>query len=318
MPRRIIIATLLLITLALVAGCGAKATEVAEAPTPTLHPTFTPTPTKDIGAPAPTQPPTQPPPTQQTPAENTPAPQETMQTEPPTSTPTFTPAPTNTPVPPQVQVTANVVNLRAGPGTNYPSVGKGQKGQIFDILAKNQQGSWFQISVNGKSAWVINDARWTSAIGDMGAVTVAENIPTPPPTPKPRPTKPPAPTPTPAPTYLFTRVSMEPRVNTNPIVTFFGGLYNQAMDLNAPVSGYKMVAISPTGERKETTFGNVFLRGDPGLPGEFIYNAKLEFPLVPGTFKVFVADGSGNQVSEAWDATVSGETRTFLPRWKQK
>jgi hypothetical protein len=217
-----------------------------------------------------------------------------------------------------VQVTADTVNLRSGPGTNYPRVGQAQKGQIFDIKAKNQDGSWFQISANGKTAWVINDARWTSALGDMGAVTVAENIPAPPPTPTPRPTKPPAPTNTPAPTYLFTRLSMEPRPNSNPIVTFFGGLYDQTLDLSHPVSGYKMVVIAPNGERKETVFGDVFLRGDPGLDSEFIYNAKIEFPLMPGLFKAYVADGGGNQVSEVWEATVAGNTRTFLPRWKQK
>ena len=318
MQKRIAIPFLLLLTLIFLAGCGAKATPVAEAPTPTLHPTFTPTATKDIGVPAPTQPPT---PTPQQPAEQpTQPPQATEAAQPtPEQPPTPTPEPpTPTPAPPQVQVTANVVNLRSGPGTNYPRVGQGKKGQIFDILGKNPDGSWFQISVDGQPAWVINDARWTSALGDMNAVTVAENIPAPPPTPKPRPTKPPAPTNTPAPTYLFTRLSMDQRPNSNPIVSFFGGLYNQALDLNAPVSGYKMVVTAPNGDRREAVFGDVFLRGDPGLDSEFVYNAKIEFPLLPGVFKVFVADGSGNQVSEMWEATVSGETRTFLPRWKQK
>jgi hypothetical protein len=201
-------------------------------------------------------------------------------------------------------VTADSVNLRSGPGTNYPRVGQAQKGQIFDITAKNPDGSWFQIPFNGKTVWVINDARWTSALGDMNEVAVAENIPEPPPTPKPRPTKPPAPTNTPAPTYLFTRLNMDQRPNSNPIVSFFGGLYNQALDLNEPVSGYKMVVTAPNGDRRETVFGDVFLRGDPGLDSEFVYNAKIEFPLLPGVFKVFVADCSGNQVSEMWEATV--------------
>ena len=315
MQRRIIVAILLLFVLTVSAGCGARATEVPEPPTPTLHPTFTPTATVDIGVPAPTLPPTPTP--QESTDQATPAPPAPEQPTPEPPTPTPAP-PTPAPAPPQVRVTADTVNLRSGPGTNYPRVGQAQKGQIFDIEAKNQDGSWFQISANGKTAWVINDARWTSALGDMGAVTVAENIPAPPPTPTPRPTKPPAPTNTPAPTYLFTRLSMEPRPNSNPIVTFFGGLYDQTLDLSHPVSGYKMVVIAPNGERKETVFGDVFLRGDPGLDSEFIYNAKIEFPLMPGLFKAYVADGGGNQVSEVWEATVAGNTRTFLPRWKQK
>ena len=141
---------------------------------------------------------------------------------------------------------------------------------------------------------------------------------TPPPTAKPRPTKPPVPTNTPAPTYRFSKHSNEARINSNPIITFFGGLYNKSLDLANPVSGYNMVAVSPSGERKEAPFGPVFLYGDPGLPGEFIYNAKIEFPLTGGVFKIFVADTGGNQVSEVWEATIAGETRTFLPRWMEK
>jgi len=318
MQKRIAITLLLLFILIISAGCGSKATETPPEPSPTLHPTFTPTATLDIGVPEPTLPPT---PTPQTPAEQPTQPvQEPEATQPPPEEPpTPTPEPpTPTPLPPQVRVTAPTVNLRAGPGTNYPRVGQAKQGQVFDIIAKNQNGSWFQISNNGKVAWVINDARWTAATGDMGTIAVAENIPKPPPTPKPRPTSPPPPTATPAPSYLFVKLSMQPRPNSNPLVTFFGGLYNQSMDLKAPVSGYNMVVIAPNGDRKETPFGNVFLRGDPGLASEFLYNAKIEFPLINGTFKAFVADGGGNQVSEAWDATVSGETRTFLPRWKEK
>ncbi len=317
MQKRIAI-TILLLLVFVAAGCGAKATEAPPEPTPTLHPTFTPTATLDIGAPAPTLPPTPTP--QESAGQPTQQPQDAEEAQPTPEPPTPTPEPpTPTPEPPQVRVTAPTVNLRSGPGTNYPRVGQATQGQTFDIVAKNQDGSWFQISANGKAAWVINDARWTSATGDMGAVQVAENIPAPPPKPKPRPTKPPAPTSPPAPAYLFSRYQLEPRVNSNPIITFFGGLYNQSLDLNAPVSGYKMVVILPSGERREVEFGNVFLRGDPGLDSEFLYNAKLEIqPPMEGTYKVFVADGGGNQVSEAFDATVSGEQRTFLVRWKQK
>lgn len=318
MQKRIAITILLLLVFALTAGCGAKATEAPPEPTPTLHPTFTPTATLDIGVPAPTLPPTPTP--QESSEQPTQPPQITEQAQPTPEPPTPTPEPpTPTPPPPQVRVTAPTVNLRSGPGTNYPRVGQATQGQVFDIVAKNQDGSWFQISVNGKTAWVINDARWTSTTGDMGVVQVAENLPTPPPTPKPRPTKPPAPTATPAPTHLFVKHQFQPRPNSNPIVTFFGGLYNSALDLTAPISGYKMVVILPSGERREAPFGNMFLRGDPGLASEFVYNAKLEItPPMDGAYKVFVADAGGNQVSEAWDATVSGDQRTFIVRWKQK
>lgn len=225
----------------------------------------------------------------------------------------------NVPPPPgRVQITADKVNFRKGPGTTYPLAGQGKKGQVFFVAAKNKDASWLEIKLNGgETAWVINDKRWTKTIGNIDGVPVAKNIPAPPPTPKPRPTAKPAPTATPAPSYLFTKLSMEQRTNTNPYATFFGGLFSQNLD--AAVGGYKMVVIAPTGERKEAVFGSTFLVGDPGFDSQFIYNAKIEFAGAPGgSYNVFVADGGGNQVSEMWTATVGGETRTFLPRWKQK
>lgn len=306
---------ILLLFVVAVAGCGAdKATEVTQTSTPTLHPTFTPTPTKDIGAPAPTQAPTQPPPTQQaTPTEATP----TSEPQTPTPEPTTPAPPTPTPTPnqPQVKITANLVNLRSGPGTNYPVASQAKKGQVFDILAKNQKGSWYQITANGKKVWVINDPKFTATIGDTGSITVATNIPKPPPTPKPRPTNTPAPTPTPAPSYPFKKYQFEERINSNAIVTFFGGLYNR--DLTGPVRGYHLTVIAPNGERREAPFGDLQF-GDPGLDSQFIYNAKIEFPLMPGNYRMFVTDGGGNPVSEEWTATVRDNIRTFLPQWQEK
>jgi hypothetical protein len=196
-------------------------------------------------------------------------------------------------------------------------VGQASRGQIFEVLARDGDGEWLQIQQpNGNNAWVINDQRWTQPIGDIMGVAVAQNIPAPPPTAKPAPTKPPVPTNTPAPSFQFAKRSNDGRVNSNAIVSFFGGLYNKAQD--AAVGGYNLVAVSPSGERKETPFGDVFLRGDPGLPSEFLYNAKIEFPLAGGVYKVFVADAGGAQISEVWESSVSGEIRTFLPRWSEK
>ena len=315
MTKYIVLLILLLALLMTVAGCGNNATEVPT-PTPTLRPTFTPT----VAAAAPAQP--------EAPASEAPAQPEqtapppkggdapTPTPEPPTPTPE--PAPTDTPAPAQVQVTAATVNLRSGPGTSYPRVAQAKQGQTFEILAKNEDGSWFQVETNGQTAWVINDARWTSVVGDAATVAVAENIPTPPPTPKPRPTATPAPTNTPAPTFLFKRFSMEPRPNSNNIVTFFGGLWNRALDPDHPISGYNMTVIFPDGHRQDFPFGNVALKGDPGPTGTFVYTVKVELPLVPGVYKLYVSDGSGNQVSEVWEANVAGNTRTFIPYWQEK
>jgi hypothetical protein len=304
-PHHWAIATLLLLAV-LLAACGPAATPEPE-PTATrpLRPTFTPT-VVPTDTPEPTPTPI------------------------PTDTPTPLPTDTPTPAAPKAIVGGDgQVNVRSGPGTAYPEAGQVATGTELDIVASNAAGDWYEVCcVNGQNAWIV--ARLVEVTGDPGLIQVAANIPAPPtatpvPTrppavvqPPPQPTQPPAPTAPPAPTFRFVKRDLEPRVNSNPIVSVFGGLYNSALDLSNPVTGYNLVVQSPTGEQKEVAFGPVFLRGDPGLDGEFLYNAKIEFPLVEGTFRAWVADPAGNQVAEAWDLAVSGETRTFLTRWREQ
>ena len=307
----------IVLLLTIVVTACAPAAEPTPLPTPArpLRPTFTPTPLL-------TATPTAIPPTP-TPADSpTPLPTDTP-AQPPTDTPE---PPTATPEPKPVAVVSGSgqVNLRSGPGTAYPVVGNAASGAELEIVGRNQAGDWWQVCCNnGQPAWVV--ARLVTVRGDAGAIEVAANIPpaptarpaAPQPTARPQPPQPTQPPAPPAPSYQFVKLSNEARPNSNPIVTFFGGLYNPTRDLNKPVSGYKLIATSPSGERREADFGSSFLRGDPSLPSEFLYNAKIEFPAVDGVYRVWVADPGGNQVAEAWDSPVSGETRTFLPRWKQ-
>lgn len=305
-----------MLVVALAAACG-PSEEPTPLPTPTrpMRPTFTPT--------------VAPPPTA-TPEPATPTPEvPTATPEPPTATPEpATPTPQPNPV--AVVSGAAQVNVRSGPGTGYPEVGQAVRGTELEIISRNDAGDWWQVCcVNGQEVWIVG--RLVTVNSDTSGVEIAANIPTPPvptraPTPRPvqpAPTQPPAaaqPTaapPPPAPAVQFVRHSNDARPNSNPIVSFFGGLYNQKLDLSKPVTGFKMVVEAPSGERKEAEFGPVFQRGDPGLPSEFVYNAKIEFPTADGTYRAWVADPGGNVVSEVWDSTVSGETRIFLSRWKQ-
>jgi hypothetical protein len=289
----------------LLAACGPSATPTPE-PTPTrpMRPTFTPT-VVPTDTPVPTP------------------------TSLPTDTPTPLPTETPTPAAPKARVGGDgQVNVRTGPGTAYAEAGQVATGTELDIVSSNAAGDWYEVCcVGGQNVWIV--ARLVEVTGDPALIQVAQAIPAPPtatpvPTrppaavqPPPQPTQTPAPTAPPAPTYRFAKLSLEPRPNSNPIVTVFAGLYNSAQDLSNPVIGYKLVVQSPSGEQKEIDFGPAFLRGDPGLPGEFLYNAKIEFPTSDGTFRAWVADPGGNQVAEAWDLSVAGETRTFLARWKE-
>jgi hypothetical protein len=132
---------------------------------------------------------------------------------PPTPAETATPVPTDVPPSPTPEpapsFAANqTVNIRSGPGTNYPKVGSLAAGDTFEIVGKNAAGNWLEFVYEGDAAWVTADMVTTS--GDTGAVEVAKNIPAPPapppPAPRPQPTSPPAPpqpTAVPAPTYAW-------------------------------------------------------------------------------------------------------------------
>lgn len=100
-------------------------------------------------------------------------------------------APTPEPSSPQGTVTAQSLNVRAGPGTNYPVLGQLTAGQVVDISGVN--GDWYRIS-------------FLSALGDYGWVNKiylssknTENLPfiqsPPPPAPTPVPTATPVPPP---------------------------------------------------------------------------------------------------------------------------
>ena len=107
----------------------------------------------------------------------TPAP--TDSSVPPTPTPALTPAPTSTG--PLVYIT-RPMNLRGGPGTDYPVVGSADGGQSFPITGTNEQGDWWQIAVGDGVAWVY--APLASAEGSDGVpVVAAPPLPTQPPLP---------------------------------------------------------------------------------------------------------------------------------------
>ena len=84
-------------------------------------------------------------------------------------------------------------NVRAGPGTSYARAGQVRAGQTLDIVARNRDGTWWQVCcVDGEEVWIKADLAPTK--GPTAAVAVAADIP-PTPTPAP-PTAAPTATPT--------------------------------------------------------------------------------------------------------------------------
>ena len=211
LTHRWMLLIILVLAALLLAGCPGDetpaATEVAVAPTtqpeqqaevPTTAPTATPVPP----TPTPTAvPPTATPePPTATPKPPTPTPKPPTPTpEPPTATPE---PPTATPEPepetPQAVASRNM-NVRGGPGTDYPAIGSATAGDSFDITGKAPDGSWYEVCCFGdeEKGWL--SASLVTVEGDAAAIEVAADIPEPPPTPtaRPQPTSPPsAPAPT--------------------------------------------------------------------------------------------------------------------------
>lgn len=126
----------------------------------------------------------------------------TSESAPPTAAPTDTPSP----IPPAQVQAVSPMNVRAGPSTNHPIIGALQAGNTAAILAKNNDGDWWQIELDtGSTGWIYGPL--VETVGDVAAIAVAASIPTVPPA---TPTPVPQPTPTPAPTQAGEPVPTEP------------------------------------------------------------------------------------------------------------
>jgi len=197
-----------LLILSIIAGaCGGGKAPYTPTPTRTPKPTFTPTPKSGVVQ--------EPPAATQGTVKN-------QQSTPVPKAPTATSVPaTPTPIPsPFAVVKAETLNVRSGPTTRHPVIGKVTKGDKLDIIGKNNQGTWWKVKLpNGKAGWVYGDL--VEAGGNLEQVAVAQAPP--PPTPTPRPTPTPAPpTPTPAPQYEY-NVAVVQRCDPNAGVTYVNG-----------------------------------------------------------------------------------------------
>ena len=105
----------------------------------------------------------------------------------PTSSPTLTPTPTRIPVATptdrftvtpdlSVQPKANM-NIRMGPGTNYPVIGSALSGHSYIVTGRNSDSSWLQIDLKGRSGWLY--APLVDSQQDVALVDIVESPPTP-------------------------------------------------------------------------------------------------------------------------------------------
>ena len=96
--------------------------------------------------------------------------------------PTFTPMPTVAPVTPGVLtgVISATVNIRLGPGTNYPIVSKLNRGTKISVRGRDIENRWL-VLIPPPSGWVNRD--YVTLNGDTSVLPVVDAPPTPVPTP---------------------------------------------------------------------------------------------------------------------------------------
>ncbi len=72
-----------------------------------------------------------------------------------------------TPTPMKVSVTGNVVNLRAGPGTEFEVSGKGKAGDVFQVAGATDDGTWLLVEgTNTHEGWAWISASMTNMDSD--------------------------------------------------------------------------------------------------------------------------------------------------------
>jgi len=200
MRQRFVHIVLLGITLILIAGCGSRSSDAEPTPTIPPVPTFTPTPESAEGVaelppePTPTEEPVLEPSSDETvavssSAEADSAGESAAQSAPdsaillPTPTDesstadavTETPPPTDAPSEPMLTVSSEIINVRSGPGTDYPQIGTANGGEEFTLTGRNEVGDWWQVCCFAEQpGWIFGPL---AEVEDADSVAIATDIP---------------------------------------------------------------------------------------------------------------------------------------------
>jgi hypothetical protein len=257
-------------------------------------------------------------------------------TDTPVSLPTATPTPSPTPF---VLVEAGLVNLRAGPGVDYPLVAQLGPNIPVAIVGQNPEGAWYQICcVNGDSVWVAKNH--VMAINDTTTIGLVLSGAPPTPTATGTPTQTPTITPTPTATAYPFQILEGPLYfpTGNEMLTIWvkvvdggggpqGGyhlkvLYRNRADGSAfedrpntrgeqPSSDtleYNVPAGTGAGNRVQYNYKFEFLPPDPRAEDPASTATRLS--LIDGYWRIYLTDGAGTQLSNAIEFnTLAGNNR---------
>ncbi len=238
---------------------------------------------------------------------------------PPTDTPTLTPspiptatpvpvlspssvptaAPTPTPLAAQVSA-ATTVNVRGGPGTDYPVIGTLLPNNLLPITGRNQDSSWWQVQqVNGQTGWV---AGWVVEAQNVAGVQIAASIPPPPqpsPPPDPTPVDTPVPTPSPMPEYDYMLAEFYNSPTSNTFLTMFVAIVDPR---EIPIGDMKVVGTRLDHNLTyESPLSTWHFEGY-SAPGKVIKSGNVKFEPPGGiettSWLLHLEDAHGNRQSE--------------------
>ena len=158
------------------------------------------------------------------------------------------------------------VNVRSGPGTNYPSYGTAAPGAVGQVTGKSQDGGWWQVKV--PTTFALGGLAWVSASfvipQNTGSVPVVAAPPPPPP--------PPA-SPPPAPAAACQLVSQTPPDNSavaaNTAYTFTWVLKNTGT-VKWDQSEYDVIFVSSTTGYSMHSGGDVYDLPSTVEPGQTV------------------------------------------------
>lgn len=298
--------------------------------TPTVTPAVTPTPDPALNLPTPPAPgagiATLPPPSSivPPPTATSPQPLSPLLVPTPTPLPQPTPTPSITPTP-FILVVAGLVNLRAGPGPDYPLVAQLGPNIPVAIVGQNPEGTWYEICcVNGGSVWVAQTHVQT--VNDVTGVALVLASPPPTNTPTATPTETPTITPTPTATPFPFQIAQGPLYfpTNNELLTIWVKVMASGGGTDIPLPGYYLKV-----QFRNRNDGSSFedrpnTRGDapssdtfafsvppgPAAGNRVEFNLKYEFlppdpratipnttdtrtTVIDGYWRIFLVDGAG-------------------------
>jgi uncharacterized protein YgiM (DUF1202 family) len=81
---------------------------------------------------------------------------------------------------PQARITTAFLNVRAGPGPTFQTLGQVKAGDVLNILARNEDRTWWAIQApGGLRGWILNNPAYIQVTGDTSGVPLGAAQPTP-------------------------------------------------------------------------------------------------------------------------------------------